>query len=236
MMSKKVILSAKNIAKSYQQEQILDGVDLEIKQGVVGALVGANGSGKTTLLKILSQLEEADRGEIYYLGEQINEENELHFRRQLGFIWQQTLLYNDSVYNNIALGLKFRELGATKIGERVNQILERLKITGLKEKNAKLLSGGQQQKVSIARALVTKPEIIFIDEPNSSLDLESIHLVEKIIREEAARGAGIILITHNFYQAKELGDEILFINHGTEIINQQTKEFFKQRSELLRCL
>lgn len=235
-MDKQNILIAEDIVKYYDEQKVLKSISLEAKKGTVLVLMGPNGSGKTTLVKILSNLEEADGGEVYYQGEKITKDKGLSFRRQIGFIWQRTLLYNDSVYNNVALGLKFRKWSADKIKGRVDAVLDRLDITHLKDRNAKLLSGGQQQKVSIARTLVTEPEIIFVDEPNTSLDLESIELVERIIKEESKEGAAIILITHNFYQAKNLGDEIIFMEEGRKISHEPPEEFFEQREELLRYL
>ena len=233
-MKKQTILTAQNIVKYYDNQRVLNAIDLEIRAGTVLALMGPNGSGKTTLIKILSSLEEADRGEVYYQGELINKDNSLNFRRQIGFIWQKTLLYNASVYNNVALGLKFRNYSEDKIKDKVDSTLDRLGIVDLKERNAKSLSGGQQQKVSIARTLVTDPQIIFVDEPNTSLDLESIELVEKIIKEKSQAGVPIVLITHNFYQAKNLGDEIIFLKEGEKVTHETPEEFFEQREELLR--
>ncbi|QTL98900.1 ATP-binding cassette domain-containing protein [Iocasia frigidifontis] len=230
------LLVGKDIIKYYGKEKVLDISEITIKQGSIMVLMGPNGSGKTTLIKILSQLEEKNTGEIYYQGDKINKKDSLKMRRKIGFIWQKPLLYRGSVYDNIALGLKYRKMGKTDIQRRVNQVLARLKITDLKDKEAKKLSGGEQQKVSIARTLITEPGLIFIDEPNTSLDVESIALIEEIIKEEVKKGVGIVLVTHNFYQAKNLADEIILLRKGKIVAQGEEQEIFVKQEELLKYL
>ncbi|MFW6238597.1 MAG: ATP-binding cassette domain-containing protein [Halanaerobiales bacterium] len=235
-MENNLLLRARKICKHYGKEKVLDIEGIELKEGEVVGLLGPNGSGKTTLIKVLSWLEQAAKREIYFRGRRVREENSLEYRRRLGFIWQHPFLYNRSVAENVALGLKFRGLLDKEIEKKVRAVLERVGIYHLRDKNAKMLSGGEQQKVSIARTLVTDPDIIFIDEPNSSLDVESIGLIEEIISEEVERGAGIMLVTHNFYQARELADRIVFLERGSRITEASPEDFFAEREELLRYL
>ncbi|AZO96023.1 ATP-binding cassette domain-containing protein [Halocella sp. SP3-1] len=230
------LLVGREIIKYYGKDKVLDISEITIKHGSILALMGPNGSGKTTLIKILSQLEEKNTGEIYYQGEKINKRDSLKVRRKIGFIWQKPLLYRGSVYDNIALGLKYRKMGKDEIQKRVAQVIDRLKIINLKDKDARKLSGGEQQKVSIARTLVTEPELIFIDEPNTSLDIESIGLVEEIIKEEVRKGVSIVLVTHNFYQAKNLADEIIILRKGKLVAQGGAEQIFTMQEELLKCL
>ncbi|MTI60128.1 MAG: ATP-binding cassette domain-containing protein [Firmicutes bacterium] len=230
------LLVGREIIKYYGKDKVLDISEITIKHGSILALMGPNGSGKTTLIKILSQLEEKNTGEIYYQGEKINKRDSLKVRRKIGFIWQKPLLYRGSVYDNIALGLKYRKMGKDEIQKRVAQVIDRLKIINLKDKDARKLSGGEQQKVSIARTLVTEPELIFIDEPNTSLDIEGIGLVEEIIKEEVRKGVSIVLVTHNFYQAKNLADEIIILRKGKLVAQGGAEQIFTMQDELLKCL
>lgn len=230
------LLVGRKIIKYYGKEKVLDISEITIKQGNILVLMGPNGSGKTTLIKILSQLEEKNTGEIYYQGDKINKKDSLKMRRKIGFIWQKPLLYRGSVYDNIALGLKYRKIRKAEIQKQVNQVLDRLKITNLKDREARKLSGGEQQKVSIARTLVTEPRLIFIDEPNTSLDVESIALIEEIIKEEVKEGVGIVLVTHNFYQAKNLADEIILLRKGKIAAQGEEQEIFTKQEELLKYL
>lgn len=230
------LLVGKEIIKYYGKEKVLDISEITIKQGSILVLMGPNGSGKTTLIKILSQLEEKNTGGIYYQGEKINKKDSLKVRRKIGFIWQKPLLYRGSVYDNIALGLKYRKMRKAEIQKRVYQVLDRLKITDLKDREARKLSGGEQQKVSIARTLITEPGLIFIDEPNTSLDVESIGLIEEIIREEVKKGVGIVLVTHNFYQAENLADEIIILRKGKIVARGGAKQIFTEQEGLLKYL
>ncbi|MCK8825890.1 ATP-binding cassette domain-containing protein [Fuchsiella alkaliacetigena] len=224
------IISGENIVKYYGEEKILDIEEVVIEEGLVLALMGPNGSGKSTLIKILSQLEECKQSKIYFQGELVTAKNRLAVRRKIGFIWQDPLLYNTSVYENIALSLKFRDLSEEKINTKVGEALTRLNINKLANKNAKQLSGGEKQKVSIARTLVAEPELIFIDEPNTSLDIDSINLVEEIIAEEVEKGVSVLVVTHNFYQAKSLADEVLVLKEG-RLVDQDRPENLSIKEE-----
>lgn len=230
------LLIGKNINKYYGDIKVLDIEEIIISSGKIQVLMGPNGSGKTTLIKILSQLEEMDLGQIYYQGMEISNLESLALRRKIAFIWQNPLLYNGSVYNNIVQGLKYRNIEKKEIENRVNLVMERLKIIDLKDKDARKLSGGEQQKVSIARSLVTDPELIFIDEPNTSLDMESIDIVEEIIKEEKEKGLAIVLVTHNFYQAKNLADEIILLRKGKIIARGEAEHISKKEENFLKCL
>jgi len=235
-MEKQKLLRARNLIKFYGSDKVLDIDQIELAEGSVVSLLGPNGCGKTTLIKVLSWLIEAQNREIFFRGQRIKEDNSLNYRRQLGFIWQKPLFYNQSVRDNVALGLKFRGLPGSEVEEKVEAVINRLGIGELKDKAAHRLSGGQQQKVSIARTLVTEPEILFIDEPNTSLDMESINLVEEIIKKEADRGTGIMLVTHNFYRARELSDKVIFLKQGKKVAENSPDKFFAQKKKLLHYL
>ncbi|WP_027340680.1 energy-coupling factor ABC transporter ATP-binding protein [Halonatronum saccharophilum] len=230
------ILRGEDIVKYYGGEKILDIGGIRIKKGRILALMGPNGSGKTTLIKVLSFLEQRDGGEIYYQGERVEGKGILNLRRRVGFVWQKPLLYRGSVYDNIALGLKYRKIERKNIRRKVDEILTRLRIDSLRDKQARSLSGGEQQKVSFARTLVSDPNLIFIDEPNTSLDMDSILLMEDIIKEERKKGVSILLITHNLYQARELADEILLLKDGVIIDQGGAEEIFVREQKLLKYL
>ena len=211
-----VILKAKNIKKSYDQNQVLDLDKIKIYESSLNFLIGPNGSGKTTLLNILSLVDTDYCGKVIYRDREINKEefDILNLRRNFSVIWQNPYLFKGNVTSNIGLPLKLRKENNQKINKKVNQIAKELDITNLLDKRSNELSGGERQKVSIARALITEPEILFIDEPNNSLDYESSRYFNNLFSNLTEEGITILLITHDLYQIKNFADYITILNKG----------------------
>ncbi len=222
---KNVILEARKIKKSFDQDQVLNLDIVKVYEAAFNFLLGPNGSGKTTLLNILSMVDTDYQGEVFYRGQLMGkQEGEiLEFRRRFSVIWQNPYLFKGTVKANIGLPLKFRKSSPDIIEEKVKKMADKLDISHLLAKRSGELSGGERQKVSIARALITEPEVLFIDEPNTSLDYESSRYFNGLFSELVADGVTVLLITHDLYQIQNLADYITVLNDG-KVVNQGTSE------------
>lgn len=219
------MIKAENLQKSYNNGnvQVLKGIDLEIADGEFAVILGASGSGKSTLLSLLSGLERADKGSVYH-GEvnisQLNEKGLTEFRRKnVGFIFQQYyLLPNLNVENNVKMG------AALSSNESYKEIISAV---GLEEKiknKPSQLSGGEQQRVCIARALAKEPNVLFLDEPTGALDEKTgREILDYIIRLKNEKRFTMIMVTHNANIA-EMADVVIKMNSGliTEIVRNKT--------------
>ncbi len=225
------MIKLKRISKRYGTITALNDVNLEIKRGEIFALVGHSGAGKTTLLRILALLEKPDSGEYYYDGKLANEEH----RKKITMVFQKPVMFNASVFSNVAYGLKLRGYSRNEIKERVREVLKLVNLEGYEKYNAKKLSGGQQQRVAIARAIAIEPELLLMDEPTANLDPANAAMIEQIIEKIARRGTTVVLATHNLFQAKRLSDRIAHLFSGKIVEVAPTDEFFrKPKSEITR--
>lgn len=208
------ILKVTGIKKFYGSKQILNVDQISLKKNTITSLTGLNGTGKTTLLKILALIEDAQTSEFWFDNKKLKAGSKVSYRKRCGFVWQKPLMYNMSVFENVALPLRFREIDSDTICTKTSSQLEALKITHLANQNATSLSGGEQQRASIARALIVEPEILFVDEPVTSLDIDGIKLFEELITEHSKNKAAVLIVTHNTYQAQKLSDRILLLHNG----------------------
>lgn len=220
MNNQNIILKARDIKKYYGQEQVLDIKEFKLYESSFNLLLGPNGSGKTTLLRILSLVDKDYEGKILYRGESITTKVQdlLALRRKFSVIWQDPYLYNGTVAENIGLPLKLRQIKSAEIDTKVKHLANKLNISHLLMKGSRELSGGEKQKVSIARALITEPEILFIDEPTTNLDFESNQFFNSLFADLVInRGMTIMLITHDLHQIKNLGDYIFILKEEGKI-------------------
>ena len=218
------ILEVKNIKKSFGDAHVLKGIDFELEKGKVLAIIGPSGGGKTTLLRCINFLERADEGTISVNGKVIYDggkknmteeelrENRLHF----GMVFQQFNLFpQHSAKKNITLA---PDLLGKNTPEKNSEIADRLlKTVGLADKANNYpceLSGGQQQRVAIARALAMNPDILCFDEPTSALDPEITGEVLRVIKQLADMKTTMVIVTHEMGFAKEVADEVIFIDSG----------------------
>jgi molybdopterin-binding protein len=215
-----VTAELKDIMKVYGSKIVLDAVNLQILEGEILALLGPNGSGKTTILKILAFIENPTDGEVQFLGERVNFKNTENVRLQSTLVFQKTTLFNTSVYNNIAYGLKLRKVSKETRKREVKKALELVKLEGFEKRNARKLSGGEQQRVAIARALVLKTKLLLLDEPTANLDPKNAGILEEVIDSvNRENNVTIVMATHNMFQAKKLPHRIALMDEGriTEI-------------------
>lgn len=207
-----------NLSKTYAGKEILKDINLEIKENKITVFIGHNGAGKTTLFKILSLLEKPTLGKIFFSKTEISansEKDSLNLRRKISMVFQTPVLFKDSVFNNVGYGLKVRRENKIEIKKKVEAALKQVQMEKLKNQNALTLSGGEIQRVVLAQRLVINPEVIFLDEPTTNIDLENTKIIEEIILNLKQNSKTIVLATHNFSQAKKLADEIIVINQGT---------------------
>ncbi|MBS4062646.1 MAG: ABC transporter ATP-binding protein [Bacteroidetes bacterium] len=188
---------------------------LIVQKSEVLAVVGPNGAGKSTLLLALARLLKPERGEIWFNGQPASAESALHYRRRIGLVMQDPLLFDMSVYENVASGLKFRGVPKNEIPPRIEKWLAQLGISHLAGRRASELSGGEGQRVSLARALVLDPELLLLDEPFSALDSPTrARLIDDLGRILPENGVTTIFITHDLAEASKLGDRLAILLDG----------------------
>ncbi|HHV39439.1 MAG TPA: ATP-binding cassette domain-containing protein [Tepidimicrobium sp.] len=204
-------IRVKNLKRYYSDNLVLDIDNLTMEKGKIIGVIGPNGSGKSTLLNIIAGLDKGYLGTVEYDKKPIDKET----YRDMTIVFQKPYLFRRKVYENIEYPLKIRGVDRNIIGERVEKIIERFEIEDLKDNKAHLLSGGESQKVSLARALVFKPKLLLLDEPTSNIDPESIKIMEReIVRFNKETGSTIIIVTHNMEQSRRLCDDIIYLEEG----------------------
>jgi tungstate transport system ATP-binding protein len=214
------------ITKRYGETEALRDVSLEIKKGDVFAIIGSSGAGKTTLLRIISMLETDYSGE-YYLNDIDVRKNQEDLRKCITMVFQKPVMFNASVFDNVAYGLRIRGLSSQEVESRVNSVLELVGLYELRKKNAKKLSGGEQQRVALARALVLETEVLVLDEPTANLDAGNVQMIEAIIKEITDDGVTVIMATHNLFQAKRLANMVAYLNSGELVEVGSVKQIFE---------
>jgi molybdopterin-binding protein len=219
----KLIFKVRNLKKIYNSKIVLGIDNLDFQEGRIYAIVGPNGSGKTTLLNILNLLEKPDEGQIFFYDQEItNKSNSdtLEIRRRMTLVNQDPFLFHSTVYDNIAYGLKIRSIPSKVQKSRIRSALNIVGLSGFKDRKANQLSGGEAQRVVIARALVIEPEVLFLDEPTASIDQKHIDVVERIIKKiKKEIKTTVIFATHDLSQAYRLADEVISLLDG-KIIKQ----------------
>jgi len=210
------ILEAKNLEVERGGALLLGIPSFSIGKGEILSLIGPNGAGKTTLLQTLSYLLRPFQGEIFFRGKKIETNHSvLEYRRKLAMVFQEPLLFDTTVFNNVASGLKIRGMRRNEIRDRVMEQLSLFGIGHLSDRSAKTLSGGEAQRTSLARAFALRPEILLLDEPFSSLDPPTrdslIEDLEHILQQTRTTA---IFATHDRLEALRLSDRIAVMNGG----------------------
>jgi len=206
-----------NMTKSYDGRRVLDIKDIYIEKGRVIGLLGPNGSGKTTLMEILAFLLEPTSGELWYEGSSVDFSGGrlINLRRKVVLVQQQPILFTTTVFNNVELPLKIRKIDKQKRSGIVEEFLSLVGMEAFRDARAHKLSGGETQRVAIAQALACSPEVILLDEPTGSVDVENRIIIERIIRDiNREKEISVIFTTHDMIQASRLADEIVFLFDG----------------------
>lgn len=229
-MAEDVILSVKNISKSFGDLQVLKEIGFDIHKGEKIAILGPSGSGKSTILRCINQLETYDSGENNYMGKPVNSGQALHeLRQHIEMVFQRFNVFTHmSVLQNvIEAPVHVKKVPKQEAIVKAKDLLKMVGLEGREEAMAKNLSGGQQQRVAIARAMAMNPEVILFDEPTSALDPELVGEVLSVIRKVAAEGVSMVIVTHEMNFAREVADRILFMEDGVIVEDAPPEEFFE---------
>lgn len=200
-----------NLKKYYKNQLVLDIDALNFKSGKITCVMGSNGSGKSTLISIIAGLIDDYEGTVYYDNQVLSK----NIMMNMTLAFQNPYLMRQSVWENIEYPLKIRSIDKAVRDEMIENIIEDFGITELKHKKANKLSGGEGQKVSLARAVVFKPKLLLLDEPTASVDREYTKIIEeKIKKYNKETNSTVIMITHSLGQAENLSDEIVYLEKG----------------------
>ena len=221
------MITVKNLKKSFGDNEVLKGIDYEIKQGEKIVIIGPSGSGKSTFLRCLNLLEEPTSGEIVFEGNSITDKkvdiNKI--REKMGMVFQQFNLFpHKTVLENLTIApIKVKGISKAEAEKKAFELLERVGLTDKAKAYPSSLSGGQKQRIAIARALAMEPDVMLFDEPTSALDPEMVGEVLGVMKSLAKDGMTMVVVTHEMGFAKEVGDRILFMDAGN-IVEQGTPE------------
>jgi tungstate transport system ATP-binding protein len=201
--------------------RIIDDVSLVIDGGSRTVILGPNGAGKSVLLRLCHGLLAPTAGRIEW-----NARERTSGPRKQAMVFQRPVMLRRSALANVAYGMKVAGVGATERGARARAALERVGLTHLADRPARVLSGGEQQRLALARAWALNPEVLFLDEPTASLDPGATHEIEAAIAAIHAGGTKIVMVTHNLGQARRLADEVLFMHNGRIAERAHADRFF----------
>ncbi len=220
------MLKLKEISKRLGQFALTD-INLEITEGEYYVLLGRSGSGKTQLLEVITGLKEPDSGEIWLNGENITKKKIQ--KRRIGLVFQDYAIFpNMTVFGNIAYPLHSPEFNRKIVEEKVNKIAGEMNISHLLKRYTHNLSGGEMQRVAIARTLVTSPELLLLDEPMSSIDASLKDDIKRLLRHLNKSGLTIIHVTHDYREAVSLANRVGVIHNGRIIQEGKPDEVFRK--------
>lgn len=224
------ILSVRGLYKAFDERQVLAGVDLEVYRGQIVALIGSSGSGKSTLLRCINLIEQVSDGQIFLNDEDISDPrvNQDQVRRQVGLVFQAYNLFAHlSILQNITLALrKVQKLSKDQANETAMALLERIGLADKAHSYPDKISGGQQQRAAIIRAVALNPALLLLDEVTSALDPELVGEVLELIRELKAQGTSIVMATHELSFARDVADWVVFLDGGVVVEEGPAAEFF----------
>jgi len=225
------MIELRGVTKSYGSIQALDDVTLEVNRGEVLTLLGPNGSGKTTLVKIAAGLEAPSDGYFVFDGVKVEPSNVASVRRRATLVFQKTVIFRGSVFDNVAFGLRLRGISAQELEGKVTDALDLVRLSHLRERRARSLSGGEQQRLSLARAIALDCDVVLLDEPTANLDPDSLIIIKDVIRRlNHEKGTTIIIATHNLEQAEDLSDRIVLLREGRVVEEARPEDLFVEPS------
>lgn len=232
------MIELKDIRKSFGTNEVLKGIDLKVPTGKVVSIIGPSGSGKSTLLRTVSCLETAESGIINLDGEKIDttkitNKDKMFLRQNTAMVFQGFYLFNNkTVIENITEGLIIVQKRSKKEAEIIAEsILEKIGLKDKRDARPHELSGGQQQRVAIGRAIALEPKLLLLDEPTSALDPELINEVLILIKDLAMQDQTMLIVTHEIMFAKNISDEIYFMDAGKIVEKGKAKELIENPKE-----
>lgn len=227
------IVEVIGIRKNFKKLEVLKGVDLFVRKGQVVVIIGPSGSGKSTLLRCINGLEQIQEGDIRFKGKSIiyGPKDINKVRQKLGMVFQHFNLFPHlTVMQNITMGPKrLRKLTNEESETKALELLEKVGLKEKKDEYPSMLSGGQQQRIAIARALAMEPELLLFDEPTSALDPEMVGEVLEVMKDLAKAGMTMIVVTHEMGFAREVADQVVFMDQG-EIAEFGSPDYVFERS------
>ena len=226
-----MMLKLENVCRSFSGRMALRNASLSVNKGEILAIIGPSGAGKTTLLRLVNLLIQPTRGLILFndINTSGDDKHQRSLRRQMSLVLQYPALFDTTVFNNVALGLKIRGCPETVIKEKVDNMLAVVGLSGFEKRMVKTLSGGEAQRIALARALVTEPKLLLLDEPTSNLDPKNVSIIEDVVRVANTKSqVTVVLATHNLNQAKRLAQRVAFILDGEIVEEGSSKEIFEQ--------
>jgi tungstate transport system ATP-binding protein len=218
-----ISFQVENLEKSYPNSKALQSVSFTADGGKIFVLIGANGAGKTTLLRILAGLEKPDKGKIFYNNQTITDRE---LRQVSTLVFQRTAMFSRSVYDNLEFGLRIRNAPDEEIKQKISDVLSAVGLPNFEKRRAKKISGGEQQRISLARAMLLNPKVLLLDEPTANLDPNSARIIEKAISSRRNDNSIIIMATHNLGQTKRLADVVVHMHEGKIVEVAKTQDLF----------
>ena len=229
------LIKIENLHKSFGKNEVLKGINLEIKRGEVVVIIGPSGSGKSTLLRSMNLLEEASQGKVIFEGVDITDKkNDLFaMREKMGMVFQQFNLFpNMTVMENITLSpIKTKGESKEVAEKRAQELLEKVGLPDKATAYPQSLSGGQQQRIAIARGLAMEPDVLLFDEPTSALDPEMVGEVLAVMQDLAKSGMTMVIVTHEMGFAREVADRVIFMAEGVVVEDGTPEQIFEQTQE-----
>ena len=228
------MIDIKDLRKSFEDHEVLKGINLHINPKEVVVIIGPSGSGKSTLLRCMNMLEEPTSGKVVVDGIELNGEANINkAREEIGMVFQRFNLFpHMTVLQNITLApMKVRKISKEEAEKTAMELLNQVGLADKAGAYPPQLSGGQQQRVAIARALAMKPKVMLFDEPTSALDPEMVKEVLDVMKSLANKGMTMAIVTHEMGFAREVGDRLLFVDEGQIIEQGPPKEVFDNPKE-----
>lgn len=229
------LIEIKNLHKYFGKNEVLKGLDIQIKKGEVVVMIGPSGSGKSTFLRTMNLLEKPTDGQVYFEGVNIADKSVDVFkhREKMGMVFQQFNLFpNMTVLENLCLApVKTGKMTKEEAKKTAENLLQRVGLSDKTEAYPQALSGGQQQRVAIARALAMNPDVMLFDEPTSALDPEMVGEVLAVMQELAKEGMTMVVVTHEMGFAKTVADRVLFMADGTIVEQGKPTQIFDSPKE-----
>ena len=235
----KKLIEVKNLTKKFGDHTVLDGITTDICQGEVVAIIGPSGCGKSTFLRSLNLLEMPTSGQILFEGINLTDKSvDINkVRQKIGMVFQQFNLFpNHTIKDNITLAPeKLGQMTKEEADKKAMELLERVGLPEKADSYPSMLSGGQKQRIAIARSLAMNPDVMLFDEPTSALDPEMVGEVLGLMRELAADGMTMVVVTHEMGFAKEVATRVMFINEGNIREENTPEEFFENPKNPRLC-